>query len=138
MTILLTGAGWQVGWEIKTRGATRKMVALDRAALDICDGAAVAAAMDRHRPNLLINAAAYTAVDKAESESEAAYAINRDGPAVLAASCAEAGIPLFHISTDYVFDGTREAPYPEDAAAAPLGVYGQSKWEGEEIGRAHV
>src|SRR3546814_1824605 len=82
MTILLTGAGGQVGWEIKARGGTRKLVALDRAALDICDGSAVSAAIDRHRPSLLINAAAYTAVDKAESESEAAYAINRDGPAV--------------------------------------------------------
>lgn len=135
MTILLTGAMGQVGYEVSSRRGARELIALDRAGLDICNTSAVDAAMDRYRPKLVINAAAYTAVDKAESEPERAFAINRDGTAALAAACARLGIPLFHLSTDYVFDGTREAPYPEDAPTAPLGVYGQSKWQGEEAVR---
>ncbi len=80
----------------------------------------------------MINAAAYTAVDKAESESDAAYRANRDGPATLARLCAQAGIPLIHVSTDYVFDGEKPAPYVETDFVAPQGVYGASKLAGEQ------
>ena len=81
---------------------------------------------------MLINAAAYTAVDQAESEPDVAFAVNRDGALHLASVCQDVGIPLLHVSTDYVFDGSASRPYCEDDLAAPLGVYGQSKWEGEE------
>jgi dTDP-4-dehydrorhamnose reductase len=87
-------------------------------------------------PGLVINCAAYTAVDKAESEPQQAFAVNRDGPANLAAACADLVIPLIHISTDYVFDGRSNRPYEEDDSTNPLGVYGQSKWEGEETVRS--
>ncbi len=80
----------------------------------------------------MINAAAYTAVDKAESEPDAAMALNRDGPAALARACADLDIPLVHISTDYVFDGTKPAPYVETDPKAPISVYGRSKSEGED------
>jgi dTDP-4-dehydrorhamnose reductase len=83
-------------------------------------------------PRLVVNAAAYTAVDKAESEAEAAYRANRDGPAILARLCARADIPLIHVSTDYVFDGTKPDPYLEIDPVAPQGVYGASKLAGEE------
>ena len=79
------------------------------------------------KPGLVINCAAYTAVDKAESEPEKAFAVNRDGPKHLAGACAKVNIPLIHISTDYVFDGMAERPYIESDPASPLGVYGQSK-----------
>ena len=84
------------------------------------------------RPRLVVNAAAYTAVDAAEADEQAAYRANRDGPARLAALCAEAGIPLIHVSTDYVFDGTKPAPYVETDRVGPQGVYGASKLAGEE------
>ncbi len=89
-------------------------------------------------PGLLINCAAYTAVDKAESEPEAAFAVNRDGPANLADECERLGIPLIHISTDYVFNGKSDRPYREEDAADPLNVYGLSKWEGEEAVRSRL
>jgi dTDP-4-dehydrorhamnose reductase len=89
-------------------------------------------------PRLLINCAAYTAVDKAESEPEAAFAVNRDGPANLADECERLGIPLIHISTDYVFNGKSDRPYKEEDAADPLNVYGRSKWDGEEAVRSRL
>jgi dTDP-4-dehydrorhamnose reductase len=89
-------------------------------------------------PGLLINCAAYTAVDKAESEPEAAFAVNRDGPANLADECERLGIPLIHISTDYVFNGRLERPYREEDAADPISVYGRSKWEGEVAVRSRL
>lgn len=89
-------------------------------------------------PRLLINCAAYTAVDKAESEPETAFAVNRDGPANLADECKRLGMPLIHISTDYVFNGESDRPYKEDAPADPLNVYGRSKWEGEEAVRSRL
>ncbi len=136
MTVLVTGANGQVGWEVAQRGGTA-VTALDRLALDITDATAVAATLDRDPPTVVVNCAAYTAVDRAETESELAFAVNRDGPAVLARACAERGIPLLHLSTDYVFDGARPAPWRESDQPAPLGVYGQSKWEGEEAVRQH-
>lgn len=89
----------------------------------------------QNQPSLIINAAAYTAVDQAESEPDVAFSINRDGVQVLAGECHRLGIPLIHISTDYVFDGERHCPYREGDPPSPLGVYGQSKWEGEEAVR---
>lgn len=139
MKILLTGANGQVGWEIARRAGRHDILALDRAGLDIVDAEAVRRVAWENRPAVVINAAAYTAVDRAEQEPEQAFAVNRDGPAHLAASCARQGIPLLHISTDYVFDGKQNRPYREDDPTSPLGVYGRSKWEGEEaIRRIHA
>ena len=137
MTILVTGAGGQVGHELALRGAGR-VTALDRARLDIADHAAIAAAIAEHRAAVLVNAAAYTAVDKAESEAEAAYAINRDAVGAMARACRQAGIPLLHLSTDYVFDGGKAGPYVETDTPNPSGVYGRSKLEGEEALRAEL
>ncbi len=109
---------------------------LSHAEADIADPAAIAAAIAEVRPRFLVNAAAYTAVDKAESEPEAAARANAEGPRVLAEAAARAGIPLLHISTDYVFDGTKKGAYVEDDPVAPLGVYGRSKLAGEEAVRA--
>jgi dTDP-4-dehydrorhamnose reductase len=136
--ILLTGAGGQVGFEVQ-RLAREKgcpLIALTRSQLDIGDAAAVETVIAQVQPGLVINGAAYTAVDKAEQEVEAAMRANRQGPANLAAACHARGIPLLHLSTDYVFDGNKTGAYREDDPVAPSGVYGQSKWEGEEAVRA--
>jgi dTDP-4-dehydrorhamnose reductase len=139
---MLTGANGQVGWELAQRTAKHEIFALDRAALDITQPAAVQQAVTDSAADLVINAAAYTGVDRAEQEPDLAFAANRDGPAHLATACAQLNIPLFHISTDYVFDGKQQAPYREDDPVAPLGIYGRSKWEGEEAVRhtlpAHI
>ena len=137
MKILVSGANGQVGWELNRQGEQtgHEVVALTRQALDISDPDAVDRAIAEFAPDAVINAAAYTAVDRAEDEPGLAFAINRDGPANLAAACQQAGIPLLHISTDYVFDGTRPEPYTELVNTSPLGVYGHSKWEGEEAVR---
>jgi dTDP-4-dehydrorhamnose reductase len=137
MKLLVTGAGGQVGHELSRLAwpAGYAIAACDRARLDITDRAAVFAALGRERPDIVVNTAAYTAVDRAESETEAAWAANRDGPANLAAACREAGIPLVHLSTDYVFDGEKPGPYREDDPVAPLGVYGRSKEAGERAVR---
>lgn len=134
MTLLITGANGQVGWELARQSEEGGFpaVALTRDQLDISDAAAVVRAFERIKPTLVINAAAYTSVDKAENEREKAFSVNRDGPGHLAGACVERGIPLIHISTDYVFDGERSSPYSETDPVSPLGVYGQSKWEGEE------
>lgn len=129
--ILVTGAGGQVGWELARRGTAQNVRALDRAALDIGDPGRIDAALDSLKPQVVINAAAYTAVDKAESEREKAFLANELGPRNLARACAARGIPLIHISTDYVFDGAKTQPYVEEDPVAPLGVYGASKLAGE-------
>jgi dTDP-4-dehydrorhamnose reductase len=136
--VLVTGAGGQVGRELVRAAATfeGEIAGLGRADLDVTDADAVRRAVERHAPDVVINAAAYTAVDRAESEPEAAFAVNRDGAARCAEACAAAAIPLIHFSTDYVFDGTKGAPYTEDDVPNPLGVYGASKWAGEEAVRA--
>ncbi|MBU4327374.1 MAG: dTDP-4-dehydrorhamnose reductase [Proteobacteria bacterium] len=139
-SILLTGANGQVGYEVTRLAGARGcgLIALTRQQLDIGDGEAVEQIISQLRPSLVINAAAYTAVDKAEQEVEAAMRANRQGPANLAASCHNHQIPLIHLSTDYVFDGNKAGPYEEDDPVSPSGVYGRSKWEGEEEVRARL
>ncbi len=102
-----------------------------RESCDLLAGGDPAALIERLAPALVVSAAAYTAVDKAESEPEAAYALNRDAPGRIAAACERHGLPLVHISTDYVFDGAKTAPYVEDDPIAPISIYGASKAEGE-------
>lgn len=147
MRILLLGANGQVGHELRRSLLTiASMVAATRTGrLD--DGAPCEVAdlesldqlptlVEKVAPDLVVNAAAYTAVDRAEDEREAAFRINAEAPAVIAQTCAAAGIALVHYSTDYVFDGQATRPYSEGDATAPLGVYGASKLAGEEAIRA--
>lgn len=144
--LLVFGAGGQVGEEVR-RLATRvgiPLQAVPRAALDITDAAAARAALramadaaaTEGRVAVAINAAAHTKVDRAESEPEAAWAVNAHAPGHLAAACQAVGMPLLHLSTDYVFDGTSRTPYRESDPVAPLGVYGLSKEAGEQAVRA--
>lgn len=102
-----------------------------RPVLDITQAESTQKALAALQPDMVINAAAYTAVDQAESEKAQAFAVNRDGAAHVADVCHEIGVPLIHVSTDYVFDGTVRRPYREEDSPAPLGVYGESKWQGE-------
>ena len=130
--VLITGAGGQVGrMLLDTRPGTCHAIACTHADLDIGSGTAVSDFVASHRPDVIINAAAYTAVDKAESEPDAAQRINADGPAHLAEAARECGCRLIHISTDFVFDGAASVPYRPDSATLPLGVYGRSKRDGE-------
>jgi dTDP-4-dehydrorhamnose reductase len=131
--ILVLGHLGQVGSELMRRRqeAPAPLVGCDRDAVDIGAAGSVRALFDRIDPGLVINVAAYTGVDKAEAEPEAAYAANRDGPANLASACGARRIPLIHVSTDYVFDGQKCGPYLETDAAVPTGVYGASKLAGE-------
>ena len=137
MRIIVTGAGGQVGWELVRRAPLlgHEVLAWDVAELDISNAAAVDAALAASGADVLINAAAYTAVDKAEQEPALAFAVNRDGPAHLAAACQRLHIPLLHISTDYVYDGSKAGPWLESDVPAPLGVYGASKLAGDEAVR---
>ncbi len=130
--LLIAGAGGQVGRAL-TRLASMhgfEAVPLTSAELDVTDEAAVARAAEAHAPAAVVNAAAYTKVDKAEEEEERARAVNAAGPRHLAR--AFAGLPFLHYSTDYVFDGQGERPYTEEDATAPLGAYGRTKLEGEQ------
>jgi len=140
MTILLTGAGGQVGRGIQRQAkrADIAMLSMPRSRLDITDRNALERVIQETKPAIIINAAAYTAVDKAEDEPALAFRINRDGAANLAQAAANAGIPLIHISTDYVFDGTSPRPYLETDTSSPIGVYGNSKWEGEVAVRQNL
>ena len=132
MRILVTGTGGQVGGELaKSLPAHGEVIALDRAALDLADPDAIAAAMRAAKPSLVINAAAYTAVDLAERERERAFAINARAPEVMAEEAKRLGAVLVHYSTDYVFDGRASSPYGEDDPTGPLNVYGESKLAGE-------
>ena len=131
-TILVTGADGQVGFELARLLAPHgEVIAADRARLDLADPDAIVAALRGARPDLVVNTAAYTAVDRAESESALAHAVNGRAPLVLAEEARRLGAVLIHYSTDYVFDGRSTTPYHEDAPTAPLNVYGASKLEGE-------
>lgn len=134
--ILLTGASGQVGIALQqSMPDSVELLALEHKALDITNRNAVAEAVMRFRPDWVINAAAYTAVDKAESEPEAAFAINRDGSAHIAQAAAEANAYMVQISTDYVFDGEQSRPYLPDDPVNPINVYGESKLAGEDATR---
>jgi dTDP-4-dehydrorhamnose reductase len=129
--ILVTGGAGQVATELAVRGGDR-VTRVGRPAFDFDTPDTIAAVFDQVRPSLVVNAAAWTAVDAAEQEEAAALRANRDGPAQLARLCAGAGIPLIHISTDYVFDGLKGSPYVETDPTSPTGIYGSSKLAGEQ------
>jgi len=131
--ILLIGKNGQVGWELAHALAPLgEVIALDRAGLDLSVPDRIVSVVRSVRPEVLINAAAYTAVDRAESEPDAAYAINAAAVAVLAEEAKRARALLVHYSTDYVFDGTKDAPYIEEDRPSPLNAYGRSKLAGEQ------
>lgn len=132
MRILLTGRNGQVGWELERALAPLgEVVALDRARLDLSDPAAIQRVVRDARPEVIVNAAAYTAVDRAESEPALASAVNAAAPGVFAVEARRCGALLVHYSTDYVFDGEKKTPYVEEDPAHPLNVYGRTKLEGE-------
>jgi dTDP-4-dehydrorhamnose reductase len=132
LSILVAGASGQLARSLTALSSNDTAItALGRPDLDILDRSSIRDAMERICPQVVVNAAAYTAVDRAESEPDQAFAINRDGAGNLAAEAALHGIPIIHISTDYVFDGSKTAPYVETDRPAPQGVYGHSKYEGE-------
>jgi len=131
--IAIIGSNGQLGWELvrKARNRGYEVLPLDFPEIDIAQPATIKDKLSLKNLSLVVNAAAYTAVDQAESEPNKAYAVNRDGSANLADFCAQASLRLIHVSTDYVFDGSKTGPYCEDDPVAPLGVYGQSKEVGE-------
>jgi dTDP-4-dehydrorhamnose reductase len=129
--ILVTGSGGQLGSEL-CRQLGPGAVGLDLADLDITDRDAVFAAVDRHRPDIVINAAAFTHVDRAELEPEACRAVNLQGVENLVAACRASGSIIVQISTDYVFDGQKTTPYTETDRPNPLNAYGHAKWEAEQ------
>ncbi len=133
MKVLLTGHTGQVGWELqRCLAPLGEVIAPDRAALDLGQPDRVAALVRSSRPDLIVNAAAYTAVDRAETDADACFAANAGSVAVLAQEAARLGALLVHYSTDYVFDGTRRVPYVETDAPAPINAYGRSKLAGEQ------
>jgi dTDP-4-dehydrorhamnose reductase len=137
MRVLLIGRSGQVGWELQRALAPLgELVALDRAGMDLADPDSIHRAIADARPAVIVNAAAYTAVDKAESEPELAMRINGIAPGIIADEAARLGALMVHYSTDYVFDGRKNDPYREDDPPAPLGVYGRTKLAGEEAVRA--
>jgi dTDP-4-dehydrorhamnose reductase len=137
--LLVVGANGQVGWEVSRQAQSAGLAcrSLSRGELDITNRDLVLRTIEQIRPLVVVNGAAYTAVDKAESDSDTAYAVNRDGAKFLAEACAAVGALIIHLSTDYVFDGSKGSPYKESDPAAPLGVYGASKLAGEHSVRAH-
>ena len=131
--ILITGGSGQVGHCLKAQlEGCAELSVPDSSALNIADRRSVRQAVETFRPDYIINAAAYTAVDKAENDAERAFAVNRDGARHLAEAAEAAGAAMLHISTDYVFDGAGGAPYDEAAPTAPQNIYGASKLAGEQ------
>ena len=130
--ILLTGANGQVGWELRrTLSSLGEVIALDSKTMNLADANAVRQKVREFAPNIIVNPAAYTAVDKAESEPDLAHAVNAVAPGVLAEEAGRLGSLLVHYSTDYVFNGSGATPWREDDACDPLNVYGATKLEGE-------
>ncbi len=144
MKILLLGKNGQIGWELqRSLAPLGELVALDRHSTaadvgtgDLTDPDGLRETVRRLRPDVIVNAAAHTAVDRAESEPELARTVNTRAPGALAEAARETGALLVHYSTDYVFDGSGDAPWREDAATAPLSVYGTTKRDGEDLIRA--
>jgi dTDP-4-dehydrorhamnose reductase len=138
MRLLIAGWQGQVARalvELAPSASDIEAFAVGRPGLDLCNAATIKRAMTDFRPDVIINSAAYTAVDKAESEQDAAFALNRTGAGLLAEEAAKRGAAIIHISTDYVFDGQKPAPYVETDSVAPQNVYGQSKLQGEQAVR---
>jgi len=131
LRIVVLGAGGQLGQALIAAGGV-EAIGLARQELDVTSRMAVLERLLALRADLVVNAAAYTAVDRAESDAEAAFAVNRDGAGHVAEACTLLDVPLIHVSTDYVFDGTKNGPYEEEDEAHPLQVYGASKAAGEE------
>jgi len=133
MKLFITGAYGQVGMGLvrQSKALGWQVVEAGRDSLDITDASAVSRSIVDFKPDVVINAAAYTAVDRAESDVDVTFAVNRDGPTNLAIVCETLGIPLVHYSTDYVFDGSKVSAYVESDPVAPIGVYGESKLAGE-------
>jgi len=143
LRILIAGANGQVGWHLqRTLAPLGEVLAIDVEQVDLTDLEAITRTVREFQPDIVANAAAYTAVDKAESEPELARAINVAAPERIAAECAESGALLIHYSTDYVYDGSKKAPYEERDAPAPLSVYGRTKLDGDRAiiisGCAHI
>ena len=135
MRLLITGWQGQLARSLAEAASARPEItalSLGRPALDLCARPSILRTLTDHIPDLIVNTAAYTAVDKAESEKDAAFRLNCDGAAMLAEVAASGGIPIIHVSTDYVFDGRKATPYVETDATAPLNVYGASKLAGEQ------
>ncbi len=133
MKILITGGGGQLGCALQTTLTSHDLIALTHTQLDVAKLNEVCEAVAAHRPDIVINAAAYTKVDNAETDRESAYQINALGPRNLALATADRNIPLIHVSTDYVFDGLSKKPYHEYDQPNPLSVYGKSKLAGEQV-----
>ncbi|WP_276605439.1 dTDP-4-dehydrorhamnose reductase [Vibrio sp. H11] len=132
MKILITGKGGQLAWELEqTAPSQHTITAFDSQQLDITKQQAVFDAITGYQPDVVINAAAYTAVDKAESDKETAYAVNQNGSENLALACKEHNAILVHVSTDFVFDGNQTTPYQPDDRPCPVNVYGDSKLQGD-------
>ncbi|MHA6720050.1 dTDP-4-dehydrorhamnose reductase [Sphingomonas sp. RS6] len=136
MRILVTGKDGQVAQALAEQAKDHELVFVTRPGFDLAQPATIEAAVAKVHPDLIVSAAAYTAVDKAESEPELAMAINGDGPGVLARAGAKIGAPIIHLSTDYVFDGSLDRPWREDDPTGPLGAYGATKLAGEQAVQA--
>ena len=138
MKILLTGKDGQVGFALhKKLVSVGEVIATNRNELNLENSDAIRTFIEKIKPDIIINAAAYTDVDKAETEIELAHKVNTEAPKVLAQKASQLDIPMIHFSTDYVFDGLKNEPYVETDQANPQSIYGETKWKGEEAVRIH-